>query len=260
MTVNYHTHTVRCRHASGTEREYIETAISRGITTLGFSDHSPYIFDGVYYSSFRMRPEELKDYYETLAALRDEYNDRIDIKIGLEAEYYPNYFEEFLKLIKPFDIDYLILGQHFLENEIEGEYSSKPTSDPDRMTAYISQVIKGMETGLFTYVAHPDVITFTGDLTIYRHEAARICSAARELDIPLEINMLGLRDSRFYPYKEFWRVAAQSGCRIVMGCDAHEPASVAEPVNVRQTRAFAEELGITLDEDPILLRKPGNLI
>jgi histidinol-phosphatase (PHP family) len=61
MTVNYHTHTVRCRHASGTEREYIETAISRGITTLGFSDHSPYIFDGVYYSSFRMRPEELKD-------------------------------------------------------------------------------------------------------------------------------------------------------------------------------------------------------
>ena len=71
------------------------------------------------------------------------------------------------------------------------------------MAAYISQVIKGMETGLFTYVAHPDVITFTGDLAVYRREAGRICEASRELDIPLEINMLGLRDSRFYPYKDF---------------------------------------------------------
>ena len=42
-----------------------------------------------------------------------------------------------------------------------------------------------------------------------------------------------------------------------MGCDAHEPASVAEPVNVRQTRAFAEELGITLDEDPACFAKAG---
>ena len=30
MIANYHTHTWRCRHADGTEREYVETAIEAG--------------------------------------------------------------------------------------------------------------------------------------------------------------------------------------------------------------------------------------
>ena len=36
LTANYHTHTVRCRHAYDPEREYIETAIKMGIKKLGF--------------------------------------------------------------------------------------------------------------------------------------------------------------------------------------------------------------------------------
>ena len=44
MLYNYHTHTVRCRHASGTDREYVEKAIEGGIKTLGISDHAPYLF------------------------------------------------------------------------------------------------------------------------------------------------------------------------------------------------------------------------
>ena len=39
MFSNLHTHTTRCRHAFGTEREYIEAAITQGIRVLGFSDH-----------------------------------------------------------------------------------------------------------------------------------------------------------------------------------------------------------------------------
>ena len=41
LTANYHTHTYRCQHAGGTEREYIEKAIEVGIKKLGFSDHVP---------------------------------------------------------------------------------------------------------------------------------------------------------------------------------------------------------------------------
>ena len=66
ITADYHNHTPRCRHASGTEREYIETAIARGLKVLGFSDHSPYLFPGDYYSTHRMFPEETEAYYRTL--------------------------------------------------------------------------------------------------------------------------------------------------------------------------------------------------
>lgn len=36
MIANYHTHTWRCRHADGTEREYVERAIEGGLKILGF--------------------------------------------------------------------------------------------------------------------------------------------------------------------------------------------------------------------------------
>ena len=48
LNANYHTHTARCRHASGREEEYIQQAISSGLKVLGFSDHTPYPFQGDY--------------------------------------------------------------------------------------------------------------------------------------------------------------------------------------------------------------------
>ena len=44
MNYNYHTHTTRCGHASGTEREYIERALANGVEYMGFSDHSTFVF------------------------------------------------------------------------------------------------------------------------------------------------------------------------------------------------------------------------
>ena len=57
MHTNYHTHTYRCHHAFGTEREYIEKAIEAGFTVLGFSDHTPQFYRTDYYNKNKMRPE-----------------------------------------------------------------------------------------------------------------------------------------------------------------------------------------------------------
>ena len=38
MIANYHTHTYRCHHADGTEREYVERAIENGLKIFGFSE------------------------------------------------------------------------------------------------------------------------------------------------------------------------------------------------------------------------------
>ena len=73
MYANYHTHTYRCNHARGSEREYIERAIARGVRVLGFSDHVPMPFPDGHQSGFRVRIEELEDYVRTLEALREEY-------------------------------------------------------------------------------------------------------------------------------------------------------------------------------------------
>ena len=33
---NFHTHTYRCHHAKGSDREYVEAAIKAGYTEIGF--------------------------------------------------------------------------------------------------------------------------------------------------------------------------------------------------------------------------------
>ena len=63
MTTNLHTHTPRCNHAWGSETEYVECALQEGLTVLGFSDHSPYVFPGEYYSHFRQDSVRRKTKY-----------------------------------------------------------------------------------------------------------------------------------------------------------------------------------------------------
>ena len=54
MKANYHTHTTRCQHAFGEDREYVEEAIRAGLRILGFSDHCPWIYKSDYVSNIRM--------------------------------------------------------------------------------------------------------------------------------------------------------------------------------------------------------------
>ena len=42
MRTNFHTHTYRCKHAGGTEQDYVLAAINQEVSILGFSDHAPY--------------------------------------------------------------------------------------------------------------------------------------------------------------------------------------------------------------------------
>ncbi|MCR4927219.1 MAG: histidinol-phosphatase, partial [Lachnospiraceae bacterium] len=161
MKANYHTHTPRCHHAVGSEREYIEAAVKQGFKILGFLDHTPQPYPSDYTSHIRMGMNELADYTETLAELREEYKDRIRIYIGYEVEYFPKYFDTLIKELKKFPLDYIIQGQHHVPDEITGFYTGFKTDSTDDLKAYVDLTVEGMKTGLFTYLAHPDLINFT---------------------------------------------------------------------------------------------------
>ena len=226
MIANYHTHTARCNHAVGIEREYVENALAMGLQILGFSDHTPYIFPGSYYSHFRMKLDQLDDYVESVLALRKEYVGKIEIPLGLELEYYPKLLPQLLTVLRDFPLDYLIMGQHFIGNEIDEHYSGWPTDDSHILERYVDQSIEGMYTGLFTYFAHPDLIHFTGEDKIYRQQMRRLCQAAKSCGMPLEINLLGMMEGRIYPNALFWEQVAEEGCQVILGRDAHAPKHI----------------------------------
>lgn len=246
MTANYHTHTYRCRHASGTEREYIEKAIERGLKTLGFADHAPQFFPGDYYSTYRMYPDQIDDYVSTLLDLRNEYKGDIEILIGFETEYFPEIFNDLLDHLKPYPIDYMILGQHYIDNEYDTRhYSGFQYEDEEYLKRYVDNVTEGIATDKFSYIAHPDLFRFVGDDEIYRKHYRRLCECAKALDIPLEINLLGLSEDRHYPSDRFYRIAAEVGNSFIFGCDAHAVDAVKNPRDLAIAEDFAKKFGIT---------------
>ena len=247
MIANYHTHTPRCNHAVGTEREYVENALEAGLQILGFSDHSPYIFPGDYYSGFRMRPEQLQDYIDTVLALKEEYKDRIQIHLGLELEYYPAYLPDLLPILRDTPIEYALLGQHFVSNEVNGIYSGR-VGEESTLKTYCHHVMAAMETGLYTYFAHPDLMCYEGDPRIYRHYMGQVCRVAKSCGIPLEINLLGISEGKHYPNWRFWEIAAEEGCPVILGRDAHNPKAFLDRDAEDKARKLVRELGLELME------------
>ena len=110
MKANYHTHTPLCRHAWGSEEEYVQKAIKEGLEILGFSDHAPHIFAVENFNSpARMDISQIGQYFETLLNLREKYKDYIEILIGFETEYYPLLWEKTRQVYfySPYGIYYL---------------------------------------------------------------------------------------------------------------------------------------------------------
>ena len=238
MIYNYHTHTERCGHAHGGDEEFINRAIEAGIKYLGFSDHIPMIFPDGYESSYRVPMSEAESYVSDLRKLREKHRNKIEISIGFEMEYYAEHFDKMLNTARNVGAEYLILGQHFLRGEHpDGIGSGGPTDNPEHLRIYTDEVIEAMKTGVFSYVAHPDLMAFVGDKEIYKREMTRLCLASRKLNIPLEINLGGVRYNKFYPADEFWQIAGEVGAPVTIGYDAH---ACDDMLNTEQLKVAAE--------------------
>lgn len=259
--VNYHTHTWRCRHATGVEAGYVRQAIQTGFDTLGFSDHSPWPDCSEYVAGVRMRLDQFGDYLRTVRALADRYRDSLYIPVGLECEAFSEHFG-WLRDIRGKYLDYLLLGNHYEPNVEAGGFYFGRCARPEHIARYAETAIEGLRTGLFDCFAHPDLFCqfyrkFDADCAAASRD---LCAAARELNIPLEYNLLGLenRDAAWdrgclgYPCTEFWEIAAETGCRAIIGFDAHCERHLASRRLFDQALADLTALGIE-----VLPRLPG---
>ena len=246
MIANYHTHTSRCRHAKGDDEAYVLSAIDSGLEILGFSDHTPYWFPDGYYSSFRMFPEQLPDYVNSILDLRRRYADKIQIHLGVEAEYYPRYFPETLARLRDTPIEYMILGQHFIGNEVGDHYCGWVSGEKDSLNRYCRQVCQAMETGLFTYLAHPGLFHYTGPDRDYLEAFRPVVRTAKDCGVPLEFNLLGLREGRHYPNMRVWELAAEEDCPVVFGVDAHAPEHFNRADILEKAQAILAAYGLSV--------------
>lgn len=212
----FHVHTWRCGHA-GEEREeeYVKAAICLGAKQLTFTDHAPFPGDAF---RGRMKVEQLKDYEETLWELREKYKGKIQIRIGLEAEYLPEFQSYYEQLKGDEKIEFLILGQHFYALSA-GVYSFSGKAQEDRANGIMRAELAGVESGYFSCVAHPDRgyrYLKSGELAD-TGLAKELIAAAKDHQIPFEKNISSIEKNWFFE-ELFWDLCSQD---YLVGLDAH---------------------------------------
>ena len=106
---NLHTHSIYSDGKS-LPREIMEEAIRQGLTTIGFSEHSPLPFD----NTFSVKSADMPRYVAEIAQLKAEFKDKIDIYCALEADYLTGVSEPFSVTKEKYHLDYLIGGVHLV--------------------------------------------------------------------------------------------------------------------------------------------------
>ncbi len=253
---NYHTHTYRCGHAIGDDEQYVKAAIAAGYTTLGISDHAPY--PGVHHPGERMEMEEFPLYLASIRALKEKYKDQIELRIGVEIEYFEELNDYYCELRK--STDYLILGQH---NKILDAYSYDIYCDDNDVMEYAQSIGKALDGNYADLLAHPDYFMLGRRKwsAACTQASAIICEAAIRNDIAIEMNLNGIRygkldyegEKRYpYPYREFWEIASSYGCKVVYGVDAHHPLTLLDKDRITIVSEVVEGITLNFIEELVL--------
>lgn len=250
MIANYHTHTMRCKHAIGTDEEYVLEAIKQGYKVLAFTDHSPWPLHPFESASIRMDIAELAEYVDSIQLLKKKYRDIIDIKLGLEAEYFEDRMDWLKRMKELFEMDLLVFGNHFHKTIAYGTYYAFYDNTNQVLNHYRDDSIAGLETGLFSIFAHPDI--FARSVRVWDGHAEdmsrEIIKCAKKQGVYLEFNLGGMRSRAGYPYLPFWKIVAQEKAPTLIGIDAHSPFDLSDMKSISEARKILKDLNIRVTE------------
>ncbi len=225
-----HMHTPLCKHAWGEPEEYAEQGIRAGLKGIIFTCHCP-MPDG-FWPTVRMSDSEFDTYLALVARAAAAFEGRLDVRLGLESEFFPGMEPWIEKLHQRADFDYILGGLHWQAREYLGKYETG-TIEAFRK-CYFNHLAESAETKLYDCLAHPDLVkNYHPDswcLAIVKDSIAKALDRIAATGIAMELNTSGLNKSysEMNPGLEMLRMMADRQIPIVIGSDAHRPHRVGE--------------------------------
>jgi histidinol-phosphatase (PHP family) len=225
-----HSHTPLCKHAVGTPAEYAAVARQRGLRGIIVTCHNP-MPDG-FSASVRMREDEFDDYVAMVSHAQNVWDGRVEVRLGLEADYFVGYESWLERQLRSADFDYVLGSVHPQLAEFRRQYWDDDLAEVQR--TYFRLLADAAETHLFDCLAHPDLIK---NVTAKAWEPAHVMEDIRSaLDriaatgIAMELNTSGVNKvvSEMNPFPEMLVEMRQRDIPVVVGADAHEPGRVAD--------------------------------
>ena len=248
----YHAHTEFCDGKSSAE-EMILSAIDLGAAEIGLTPHSP-----IKGEDWSMSEEGLLEYKRTVTRLKDKYNDRITVFMGIE--------EDVISGTDTRDFDFVIGSVHsvFAEGknlwvdlspaEVRENVKKYFHSDPYKYTeAYFESVKEVYEKTHCDIIGHFDLVTkFIERDPLFSPLDERYLKQRDEALLTLlntpalfEVNTGAIsRGYRTTPYPEdsILSVIAKSGKPVVINSDSHSKETVLFGIKEQQQRL--DSLGI----------------
>ena len=251
MTSNYHTHTRWCRHGTGEIGDYAWYGARIGLSELAITEHVPLPGDP---DLRRMRFAEFPAFDAELNGVIAEYKGKIKILKGFECEYYPWLLEDYRKYKEEYGYGILMLGQHVNSERTLDNFRA---TEPWQLAIYAAEICEGLESGVFDFLAHPDVVMFGyGKVDESMLEAMdQIFKKCKKLDIPVEINASGFKYNRGHPNREIWKLAKGYGLSCIISADAHHVDELSGE-HIIKAEKFAADLGLKVLEKLPEGRKP----
>ena len=210
ILADYHTHT-KYSHGKGTIEENVLEAISKGIKTIGISDH------GYKHLTYGIKLNDIYKMREEIDKLNDKYSN-IKVLLGMECNILDNRGNIDIndKIIE--NCDYIMAGYHFASTPTSlksmlnhcNNYMIKNDKSKDYNT---EAIINAMKNNNIFIITHPGD---KGD--VYIEEIAKV---AKDTDTRLEINSSHgfLNSNQLVEIKDI-------GNKFIIGSDAHIPQNV----------------------------------
>lgn len=223
-----HMHTTLCKHAKGAPTEYAKQAEKIGLKGIIFTCHNP--GPKGWDERVRMSMAQFPTYLKMVEEVREEWNGRLDIRLGLECDYYPG-FESFLEeLLTKAEFDYILGSLHPGHPYYKDQFYKGSVLNFQKL--YFKHLAMAAESGLFNTLSHPDLIKnlYPNEWHVdqlmddIRHNLDRIARTG----VAMELNTSGLnkRVKEMNPGPEILAEMADRQIPVVLGSDSHAPDRV----------------------------------
>lgn len=225
--VDYHTHTLLSDGNSSYE-EMVLSAVDKGLDEIGFSDHV-----SLKPVTWAMQEVDLPVMTGQIRDIRKKYSHLINIRYGIELDFFPGKEEQLARIIHNLPLDYVIGSVHFIGDwNFDGDESFYGKWSNDYLyDVYFRLVQEAARTRLFDTLGHLDLIKKfniypENDLTNLYEETADII---RDTGMVVELNTSGFDKPchDFYPGQQWLDILFARDIPVTLSSDAHHPDQIA---------------------------------
>ena len=225
-----HCHTPLCKHAFGEPEEYAAMAELRGLKGIIFTCHSP--LPDRFAHEVRMLPEEFETYTDMIARAREAFAGRVDVRLGLESDFYPGVEPWLEKLHARVPLHHVLGSVHYQMRDYRNLFWKGDVAAYQEI--YYEHLAQSAETGLFDTLAHPDLIKNEApaqwNFLKVRPQVERALDRIAKTGVAMELNTSGLMKAlpEMNPSPSQLRLMCERGIPVVIGADAHVPTRVGD--------------------------------